>query len=109
VYLSALRDALAARSLRLAYEVEFQDLFPDSDVGAISRFANLYEVSVCAKESLACDDEIVFPTGTHEDSICMRCQVRTIRDWWIQGILQERIAVGMVRKRDQSIDRECAT
>ena len=72
VHLSALRDALAARSLRLANEVEFQELFPDADVGAMPPFGNLYEVPVCAEESLARDEEIVFPAGTHEDSIRMR-------------------------------------
>ena len=74
VHLPALRDALAARSLRLAHEVEFQDLFPDADVGAMPPFGNLYEIPVCAEESLTCDEEIVFPAGTHEDSIRMRYQ-----------------------------------
>jgi len=72
VNLAALRDALAAQSLRLANEAEFQELFPDADVGAMPPFGNLYEVPVCAEESLASDEEIVFPAGTHEDSIRMR-------------------------------------
>jgi len=74
VHLHALRNALAAGSLRLALEVEFQNLFPDADVGAMPPFGNLYEVPVCAEELLARDEEIVFTAGTHEDSIRMRYQ-----------------------------------
>ena len=71
VDLPALREQLRARQLRLAKEVEFQELFPDSDVGAMPPFGNLYEVPVCAERSLADDEEILFNAGTHEDAIRM--------------------------------------
>jgi Ala-tRNA(Pro) deacylase len=72
VDLPSLREALSARELELATEFEFQELFPDADVGAMPPFGNLYELPVCADESLARDEEIVFNAGTHEDAIRMR-------------------------------------
>src|SRR5215472_12565950 len=47
VKVPTLRDSLCARHLRLATELEFQTLFPDSDVGAMSPFGNLYELRIC--------------------------------------------------------------
>ena len=66
-----LRRALRADLLRLATETEFQDLFPDSELGAMPPFGNLYGIPVCVEESLARDREIVFNAGTHQDAICM--------------------------------------
>src|SRR6266403_5102908 len=66
---AALKGALNAGELELATEREFQELFPDSDVGAMPPFGNLYELPVCAEESLARAEEIVFNAGTHEDAI----------------------------------------
>jgi len=72
VKVPTLRDSLRARHLRLATELEFQTLFPDSDVGAMSPFGNLYELPVFAEESLAHDEQILFHAGTHEDAIRMK-------------------------------------
>ena len=72
VKLPTLRDSLPARHLRLATELEFQNLFPDSDVGVMSPFGNLYEIPVFAEESLAQDEQILFHAGTHEDAIQMK-------------------------------------
>jgi Ala-tRNA(Pro) deacylase len=69
---AALKDALNAREVQLATESEFQQLFPDSDVGAMPPFGNLYDLPVCADESLTRDEEIVFNAGTHKDAIRMR-------------------------------------
>jgi prolyl-tRNA editing enzyme YbaK/EbsC (Cys-tRNA(Pro) deacylase) len=59
--LPALREQLQARQLRLATESEFQELFPDSDVGAMPPFGNLYEVPVYAERSLADDEKTARP------------------------------------------------
>jgi len=72
VKVPTLRDSLRARHLRLATELEFRNLFPDSDVGAMSPFGNLYELPVFAEESLAQDEQILFHAGTHEDAIRMK-------------------------------------
>ena len=68
---SALGESLGSHYLRLATEYEFQELFPDSDIGAMPPFGNLYEVPVCAEQSLADHEEMLFSAGTHEDSIQM--------------------------------------
>ena len=68
---SRLRHALHAEGLRLATETEFQGLFPDSELGAMPPFGNLYGIPVYVEESLARDREIVFNAGTHQDAIRM--------------------------------------
>ena len=68
----ALGAAVGTCNLRLATEYEFEDLFPDSDVGAMSPFGNLYELPVYAEKSLAEHREIVFHAGTHQDAIQMK-------------------------------------
>ena len=74
VDLKALKEMLGVSEARLATETEFQELFPDSDVGAMPPFGNLYEIPVCVEHSLTRDEDIVFNAGTHEDSILMKCE-----------------------------------
>jgi len=66
-----LRETLRAKQLRLAKEAEFEGLFPDSEVGAMPPFGNLYGLPVYADESLAGDRAILFNAGTHQDAIRM--------------------------------------
>jgi len=70
--LAALRDALGVGKLRLATEAEFKSLFPDSDLGAMPPFGNLYGLPVYVETSLTRDREIVFNAGTHQDTIRMK-------------------------------------
>lgn len=63
---------VGATTVRLATEAEFQDLFPDCEIGAMPIFGHLYGVPVYVAEPLLQDDEIVFNAGTHTDSIRMR-------------------------------------
>jgi len=72
VDLTALRQALGARQLRLAMELEFRGLFPDSKLGAEPPFGNLYGVPVYVEESLTRVPYIVFNAGTHQDTIRLR-------------------------------------
>jgi len=69
--LRALKDALGVGELQLATESEFKSLFPDSDLGAMPPFGNLYGLPVYVERSLARDREIVFNAGTHQDTIRM--------------------------------------
>lgn len=69
---AALKEALGVRELRLATEFEFKELFPDSDVGAMPPFGNLYGMPVYVESSLTLDPEIVFNAGTHQDTIRMK-------------------------------------
>ena len=55
--------------VRLAHEEEFEDTFPDCEVGAMPPFGNLYEVPVCVEATLAEDETIVFRAGTHTDTM----------------------------------------
>ena len=61
--------ALKAREVRLAREEEFARQFPDCEVGAMPPFGNLYGVPVWVDRSLAKDDTIIFPAGSHTDTI----------------------------------------
>ena len=61
--------ALKVREVRLAREEEFAREFPDCEVGAMPPFGNLYGVPVWIDRSLAKDDTIIFPAGTHTDTI----------------------------------------
>ncbi len=63
---------LLGKTVRLAGEKEFADLFPDCELGAMPPFGMLYGLPVYVDESLAADEEIVFNAGTHRDAIRMR-------------------------------------
>jgi len=55
-------DKLAAKvgkSVRLATEAEFSNLFPDCELGAMPPFGSLYNLPVYVDESLAADSHAV--------------------------------------------------
>ena len=62
-----LKKSSGAKEVILASESEFQDLFPDCDVGAMPPFGNLYGMDVYTAEKLAEDDEIAFNAGSHTE------------------------------------------
>ncbi len=64
--------ALGAGNVRLSEEEEFEDTFPDCEVGAMPPFGNLYGVPVCVDETLAEDETIVFRAGTHTETMSVR-------------------------------------
>ena len=64
--------ALGARDVRLAREDEFVAAFPDCEPGAMPPFGNLYRLQVYVDPSLAEDDIIHFPVGTHTDSMSLK-------------------------------------
>ena len=66
-----LKNATGVDEVKLACEKEFQDLFPDCDVGAMPPFGNLYGMDVFAAEVLSENDEIAFNAGTHSEIIKM--------------------------------------
>ena len=70
--MKALREELPFKHVDLASEKEFAALFPDSEIGAMVPFGNLYELSVYVDQSLSADEEIVFNAGTHVDTIKMK-------------------------------------
>ncbi len=66
-----LEQAASAKRSQLLSEVDFQQLFPDCEVGAMPPLGNLYGLPVYADDSLAEDEEIVFNAGTHAEAIRM--------------------------------------
>jgi Ala-tRNA(Pro) deacylase len=64
-----LKKAAGASKVELANEQEFRDMFPESEVGAMPPFGNLYGMEVFVDESLSEDDEIAFNAGSHTELI----------------------------------------
>lgn len=64
-----LKKTIGASKVELASEKEFQDIFPECDVGAMPPFGNLYGMEVFAAESLSEDKEITFNAGSHTELI----------------------------------------
>jgi Ala-tRNA(Pro) deacylase len=67
-----LKDVLGVEKVRLAYEQEFMDKFPDCEVGAMPPFGNLYGMEVYVAESLVDDEEIAFNACSHTELIRMK-------------------------------------
>jgi Ala-tRNA(Pro) deacylase len=64
-----LKKAAGASKVELSNEQEFRDMFPESEVGAMPPFGNLYGMEVFVDESLSQDDEIAFNDGSHTELI----------------------------------------
>ena len=56
----------------LADEQEFQDRFPDCEVGAMPPFGNLFGMTVYCAESLTEQPELAFAAGSHSESLHMK-------------------------------------
>lgn len=64
-----IRRVTGAKSVELASESEFMDLFPDSEVGAMPPFGNLYGMKVYVSPALCGDEEIAFNAGSHLETM----------------------------------------
>ena len=71
VSLDGIRKLVGSNRVTLAEEVEFKDLFPGCEVGAMPPLGNLYGLDVFVDPSLAEDDEIAFNAGSHTELIRM--------------------------------------
>jgi len=69
VNLDLLREASGAKQVDLAAELEFRELFPECEPGAMPPFGNLYGMPVFVSESLTKDEEIAFNAGSHTELI----------------------------------------
>ena len=65
-------EVLGAEEMRLVEEEEFENAFPDCEVGAMPLFGNLYDLPVYVEEALAEDETIFFRAGTHTDTMSVR-------------------------------------
>jgi len=68
----SLEDIFGTTKVSLASESEFKYLFPDSEVGAMPPFGNLYDLEVYVAESLTEDEEIAFNAGSHTELIKLK-------------------------------------
>ena len=59
------------KPVSLGEENDFKSLFPDSLIGAMPPFGNLYGLPTYVDKHLAEQDYIVFEAGTHTDAIRM--------------------------------------
>ena len=64
-----LKKAAGASKVELANEREFRNMFPESELGAMPPFGNIYGMEVFSDESLAQDEEIAFNAGSHTELI----------------------------------------
>ena len=71
VDIDLLKDQLGVENIRIAYEQEFMDKFPDCEVGAMPPFGNLYGLQVYVAKSLTYDEEITFNACNHSELIKM--------------------------------------
>jgi len=66
-----LKKVAGAGHAELAHEEEFQNLFPECEVGAIPPFGNLYGLEAFVDETLIEDQEIAFSAGSHRELLRM--------------------------------------
>lgn len=71
VDLERLGRILNTRSLRLATEEEFKDVFPECELGAMPPLGNIYHLDVWIDEKLKLYPTISFNAGTHAEIIQM--------------------------------------
>lgn len=71
VDLNKLGGLLKTRWVRLATEEEFEDYFPECELGAMPPLGNIYRLDVWVDEKLASLPEISFNAGTHAETIQM--------------------------------------
>ena len=65
------REISGAKNVELAAEAEFENLFPNCEVGAMPPFGNLWDIPVYVCESLIKNPEIAFNAGSHSEVIKM--------------------------------------
>ncbi len=70
--LKALEDELGAHEVRLVTEEEFQNVFPDCELGAMPPFGTLYGLNVYVDSKLEEDPEIAFNAGSHRELMRMQ-------------------------------------
>lgn len=67
VDLKRMAQSVGATSVELAREDEFQESFPDCEVGAMPPFGNLFGMEVFVSPHLTAADRIAFNAGNHTD------------------------------------------
>lgn len=68
----ALAESAGARKCSLASEEEFQQLFPDCELGAMPPFGNLYNLPTFVDQDVTHSENLVINAGTHAEAIRLR-------------------------------------
>lgn len=69
VDLDHLAQFLGASSVRVGAEQEFESLFPDCEVGAMTALGHLYGLQVYLDAELATQPDVTFLAGIHTESV----------------------------------------
>ncbi len=64
-------EKVTGKPVSIEKEQDFKSLFPESVIGAMPPFGNLYGLTTYVDKDLAEQDYIVFEAGTHTDAIKM--------------------------------------
>jgi len=67
-----LAHAARAKKARLANEQEFQQFFPDCELGAMPPFGNLYQLPTYADIEVTRNENMVINAGTHAEALRLR-------------------------------------
>jgi Ala-tRNA(Pro) deacylase len=67
-----LKRASGAKLVDLATELEFKNLFPECEPGAMPPFGHLYGMPIYGSNALGKDKEITFNAGSHKELIRMQ-------------------------------------
>ena len=68
---NSIKETVGAKEVELASEEEFEELFPDCELGAMPPFGHFYDMETLVAESLTEDEEIAFNAGTHKELVKM--------------------------------------
>jgi Ala-tRNA(Pro) deacylase len=69
VEMKKLKGVLNSKKVEMVKEEEFQELFPDCEIGAMPPFGNLYNLEVWVDQVLTEDEFIVFQAGNHVETL----------------------------------------
>lgn len=64
-----LKGVLSCKKVGMTKEEEFQELFPDCEIGAMPPFGSLYNLEVWVDQVLAENESIVFQAGSHVETL----------------------------------------
>jgi len=86
-----LRETAGAETITLALEDDFEERFPDCELGAMPPFGNMYGMQVYVAGSLIRADMIAFNAGTHTEVI-------TMPFWEFERLVEPRIGYFTFRR-----------
>jgi Ala-tRNA(Pro) deacylase len=69
VDMKKLKAALQCKKVGMAKEKDFEELFPECEIGAMPPFGNLYNIDVWVDQVLAEDEFIVVQGGSHVETL----------------------------------------